>query len=126
MATVVKLGPADYGRPMRLDEFMAGDYQEGYQYELIDGRLYVSPLPNLPEDRMDEWLHFKVGLYSKQHPEVLNYLTTKARVFVPGRRPTTCPEPDLAAYRDFPLHLPFRAVRWQDVSPILVAEILSA
>ena len=38
MATVPKMGPADHGRPLDLDEFMAGDYEEGYQYELIDGR----------------------------------------------------------------------------------------
>jgi hypothetical protein len=25
----LKLGPADHGRPLRFDEFMAGDYQEG-------------------------------------------------------------------------------------------------
>ena len=37
----------------------------------------------------------------------------------------TAPEPDVTAYRDFPLHLPFRSVRWEDVSPILVVEVLS-
>ncbi len=50
MATVVKTGPADHGRPMTLDEFRRGDYEEGYQYELIDGKLYVSPQPNAPEE----------------------------------------------------------------------------
>ena len=39
MATVLKIGPADHGRPMTLDEFQAGDYEEGYKYELIDGEL---------------------------------------------------------------------------------------
>jgi Uma2 family endonuclease len=126
MATVLKLGPADHGRPMDLDEFMAGDYREGYQYELIDGKLYVSPQPNLPEDRVAEWLHYKVSVYSKAHLDIINYVTARARVFVPGRRRTTCPEPDLSAYRDFPLDLSFRTVRWQDVSPLLVAEIMSA
>ena len=38
----------------------------------------------------------------------------------------TIPEPDVAAYRDFPIHLPSEEVRWEEVSPILVAEVLSA
>ena len=39
----------DHGRPMRRDEFEAGEYEEGYKYELIDGKIYVSPQPNAPE-----------------------------------------------------------------------------
>jgi Uma2 family endonuclease len=125
MATVPKMGPADHGRPLDLDEFMAGDYAEGYQYELIDGKLYVSPLPNLPEDLVERWLDIKLTLYALAHPEVINYVTTKARVFVPGRPGVTNPEPDVAAYRKFPRGRPFRELRWQDVSPVLVAEVLS-
>jgi Uma2 family endonuclease len=45
---------------------------------------------------------------------------------VPGRRATTAPEPDIAAYRDFPLYLPLRQRNWRNFSPILVAEIISA
>ena len=125
MATVLKLGRADHGRPMTAKEFFASDYEEGYQYELIDGKLYVSPLPNLPENRIEEWIRTRLLLYSLQHPEVINYVTGKARVFVPGRKKATNPEPDLAAYHDFPHHLPIRDVRWQDVSPVLVGEVLS-
>jgi Uma2 family endonuclease len=125
MSTVVKIGPEDHGRPMSFEEYQAGDYQQGYHYELIDGRLYVSPEANLPEDSVETWLLPKVQEYSKKHPEIINYVTNKARVFVPRRRGITAPEPDLAAYHDFPLHLPFRQRRWQDVSPILVGEILT-
>ena len=52
MSTVLKVGPLDRNRPMTLDEFMVADYEAGYQYELIDGKLYVSPLPNSPEGRV--------------------------------------------------------------------------
>ena len=120
-----KLGPTDHGCPMTLEEFMAGDYVEGYEYELIDGKLYVSPEANLPEFRVEDWICFKLKLYAHYHPEVINFVANKARVFVPGRRRVTTPEPDVAAYRDFPLELPFDSVRWQDVSPILVVEVLS-
>ncbi len=63
--------------------------------------------------------------YARQHPDVINYLKAPARVFVPGRRATTAPEPDVAAYHNFPLDLPLRQRRWRDHSPILVAEIIS-
>lgn len=123
MATVVKIGPADHGRPMSLEEFEGGDYEEGFRYELIKGRLYVSPQPDLPENQVEEWINGKLKQYARRRPEVVNYVSSKARVFVPGLDATT-PEPDQAAYRNFPLHLPKRQVRWLDVSPLLVVEIL--
>jgi Uma2 family endonuclease len=126
MASAVKIGPSDHGQPMAFDEYMAGDYEEGYRYELIDGKLYVSPEPNLPEDWVNEWLGFKLKLYARDHPAIINYASHKARVFVPGRPGITTPEPDLAAYHDFPLRRRVRDMRWQDVSPLLVVEVLSA
>jgi Uma2 family endonuclease len=125
MATILKIGPADHGRPMALEEFMAGDYEEGYQYELIDGKLYVSPQPNAPQGLVDRWIGLKLQYYSEERPDVINFVYGRTRVFVPGRPGITNPEPDVAAYHDFPLHLPFRDVRWQDVSPVLVVEVLS-
>lgn len=125
MSTVVKIGPEDHGRPMSFEEYRAGNYQQGYHYELVDGRLYVSPKANLPEDSVETWLLEKVNAFSRKHPKIINYVTNKARVFVSRRRGLTVPEPDLAAYHHFPLHLPFRKRRWQDVSPILVGEILT-
>jgi Uma2 family endonuclease len=110
---------------MTQEEFEAGDYEEGYKYEIIDGSLYVSPLPNLPEARIDNWLYIKVAVYSEKHAEIVNFVINKARVFVPGRPGLTVPEPDLAAYHNFPLDRPIRRLRWQDVSPLLVGEVLS-
>jgi Uma2 family endonuclease len=125
MGTVLKLGPADHGRPMTLEEFLAAGSVEGYLYELIDGELYVSPEANLPEYRIEHWVYLKLGLYAQEHPNVINFVADKARVFVPSRRRVTNPEPDVAAYRNFPFHLPLRSLRWQDVSPLLVVEVLS-
>lgn len=125
MVTVLKLGPGDHGRAMALEDFLAGDFEEGYQYELIDGKLYVSPEPNLPQDWVEKWIYRKLLRYSEQHPEAINYVSNKARVFIPSRARATCPQPDLAAYRNFPLHRPIRELRWQEVSPVLVGEVLS-
>jgi Uma2 family endonuclease len=125
MKTALVLGPADHGRPITREEFEAARGQEGYRYELIEGRIYVSPVPDLPHDRIWEWVHRLLQDYSRSHPEVLNYVTARARVIVPEREGTTNPEPDLAAYSDFPRHLPLADVSWDDVSPLLVAEIVS-
>jgi Uma2 family endonuclease len=125
MATVTRIGPADHDRPMNLEEFLAGDYEEGSRYELIDGRLYVSPTPNQPEDWVREWLLYKLMHFARRHPKVLKHVTAAARVFVPRRGDVTNPEPDVAAYRRWPNRRP-RDIAWQDVSPILVAEVLSA
>lgn len=124
-ASTPRLGPADQGRRMTLAEFLASDSQDGYQYELIDGRLYVAPEAELPQGRIEHWINKRLSRYADDHPEVINFVYNKARVFIPNRPGVTNPEPDLAAYRKFPLHLPLSAVRWQEVSPLLVGEVLS-
>ncbi|HEY1379730.1 MAG TPA: Uma2 family endonuclease [Gemmataceae bacterium] len=124
MATVNMLGLVDHGRRVSDEEFEDADFEPGYLYELIDGRLSVLPTPNPSENDLEEWLGYKLRVYSHQAPEVINKVSGKARVFVPGRPGTTCPVPDLTAYRDYPFHLPARARTWRNVSPILVAEIL--
>lgn len=125
MRTIVTLTPADHGRRMTADEFDEARGQGGWRYELIDGRVYVSPKPELPQDRLIEWLDGQVREYRRSHPEVVNYASQHARVYVPDRPEATQPEPDLAAYQDFPRHLPIGTINWRDLSPILVAEVVS-
>src|SRR5262249_31698504 len=81
---------------------------------------------NVPENCVETWLLGKVIAYSQSHLDVINYVTNKARVFVLGRKRTTCPEPDLSAYQGFPRDLDFRAIRWEELGPLHVAEILSS
>ncbi len=126
MAIVLRIGPTDHGRPMTVEEFEKGDYEEGYQYELIDGKLYVSPKPNAPHGCVELWIFLKLVDYWRAHPEILNYVHPNARVFVPDRPGVTSPEPDVTAYRDFPIDLPFTEIKWQNVSPLLVVEVVSA
>jgi Uma2 family endonuclease len=125
MPTLLYLTPRDQGRPLTLEEFEHACGQEGSHYELIDGRLEVSPSPNWPHEILRKWLERALDRYVERHPEIINYVQSPARVFVPGRRRPTAPEPDLAAYRDLPLALPIDQINWQDHSPLLVAEILS-
>ncbi|HEY2414654.1 MAG TPA: Uma2 family endonuclease [Pirellulaceae bacterium] len=117
-----RLGLADHGRELTYDEFLAGRYANGYKYELIDGRLYVSPAANYPHDWVQEHINEALALYKSLRPSVVQRISSRCRVFVPGRHKTTCPEPDFAIYKTCP---PGRDVDWQDISPMIVVEIVS-
>jgi Uma2 family endonuclease len=125
MSATLYLTPKDRGRPLTLREFEAAGSLEGYHYELIHGKLEVSPLPDLPHDDLLEWLQEKLRAYGLVHPEVLNKVKGPVRVFVPDGPAVTAPEPDVAAYRNYPTERPIAQRRWQDVTPFLVAEVVS-
>lgn len=124
MAVKLRFGPADHGRPVTADEAADADYAEGFKYEVIDGRFYVSPQPNLPEHSLERWLRRKLERFADDHPDVIGWVANKARVFVPDRPELTVPEPDLAVYRNFPFDVPIRDLNWEEVSPVVVAEVL--
>jgi Uma2 family endonuclease len=123
MATSLRFGPADHGREVTDDEAEHGDFEEGYRYELIDGRLYVTPLPDQPHDWLERYVYEVLRSYSRRRPKVIDVVTNKARVFVPGARRTTTPQPDISAYRNRPKS---RRDDWRDFSPLLVVEILGS
>lgn len=124
MAVATSLGLADHGHPVTLEEFESAEFEEGYKYELIDGRLYVSPAPNLPEDDLVFWLFRSLYEYMRRRPKAIKHLSQKARVFVAGRSEVTCPEPDISVFRVYPVDVARDQRRWQDVSPIIVVEVL--
>lgn len=125
MTTQLYLTPKDRGRALSLEQFESACGQEGYHYELIDGKLQVSPLPDMPHDFIRKWLERQLDDYSDRHPDILGHVQAPARVFVPGRVGGTTPEPDVACYRVFPEEANVEELNWQDFSPIAVAEILS-
>jgi len=125
MATILRLGPANHGQPLTYEEFQTGDYQEGYQYEIIEGKLYVSPLPNLPQTLLERWLDVKLQRYSEERPEFINFVLARSRVFLPVRDEVSAPEPDVSAFHNFPIEVPWSEINWEDVSPVLVVEVVS-
>jgi Uma2 family endonuclease len=123
MTTATKLGPADHGRPMTFEEFRTSGFVPGFEYELIHGRLDVSPLPNPPANIVEEWIRDQLKAYAREHPAVVNYVTGKARVYAGEREDVSYPEPDVAVYKNFPLERRID-LRWDEVSPVLVVEVL--
>ncbi len=43
--STIRIGPADHGRTMSLDEFIEAELEEGYRYELARGVLEVTHVP---------------------------------------------------------------------------------
>lgn len=122
VATRLRLGPQDAGIVLSWEEFQAADYIPGYRYEVIQGRLEVSPQANFSHDRLTNYIDVRLVTYSQAHPEIINYVSQHAIAFVPGMAQLTCPEPDIAAYRGIPLD---RYVEWEEISPLLTVEVLS-
>jgi Uma2 family endonuclease len=125
MVTQLRLTPADRGRSLMLEEFEHADFAEGFRYELIHGKLEVSPVPNMPHEFLVRWLGRRLDRYTEENPAVIDQILSPARVFVAEESGVTAPEADLAAYRDFPTDAPVEDLRWQDFNPVLVVEVLS-
>jgi len=122
--TTLLLKPTDHGRPITDEELLSADYVGGYKYEIIDGRVYVSAEPDPDENDLEDWLVEKLRDYARACPGVINKVTNKGRVFVHSRKRSTIPEPDVAAFSDYPLDRRLKGLKWSEVSPVLVCEVL--
>ena len=125
MKTALRLSPADHGTRLPIEELDEAEQGEGYKYEIIHGMLYVSPLPRFSANDVEDWLLELLKEYSRACPHVINYVTNKARVFVPGSAEISAPEPDIGCYKDMPPRSRRRTVEWHAVSPLLVVEVIS-
>jgi Uma2 family endonuclease len=67
----LRIGPADHGRRMTLQEFLDADVEEGYRYELARGVLEVNQVANDPHGFVVCNLYRAVGRYEAQHPRVI-------------------------------------------------------
>lgn len=120
------LGPTDNGRRLTWQEFEFAEFQSGFCYELIDGRLSVAATPNPRHSTIERWMYGNLLDYLRLRRDVINHITASATVFVPARPELTAPQPDLAAYSGFDLkRLDDEDFSWKEVSPILVIEIVS-
>ena len=69
MATAtLRLGPADHGRAMTLDEYLDADVEEGYRYELARGVLEVTEVPNDPHGVIVCNLYRALAVYHQANP----------------------------------------------------------
>lgn len=116
----LRLGPADDGLALELDDFEHADFTPGYRFELVAGRLAVTPAADKPHEDVLTWLHRELTLYSVQRPDVVQRVSGGSRLITRRLGADTNVQPDLATFRAYPL-----GGRWEDVSPELVVEVLS-
>lgn len=117
------IGPSDHGRLLALAEFSRAREVPGYTYEIIDGVLIVSPNPLPAHDKWVRIVTKELESYADEYPQHLNYVSGAAEAVIPGRPGPTRPQPDVAAYADFPDETP---TDWADVCPVIVVEVISA
>ena len=121
-----KYGPADDGKPITEELASIAQWEPGYRYEIIHGRISVSPQPRFSHEFLSDWLSDKLKAYAKDHPEVFNFISLRARIFVPGTTELTVPEPDISAFKiKIPGPGELTETDWEDQKPILVVEIIS-
>ncbi len=68
VAETLRIGLADNGLAMTLDEFFECEEEDGYRYELARGVLEVSEVPDDPHGFIVYNLSCAIGDYNRQHP----------------------------------------------------------
>jgi Uma2 family endonuclease len=97
--TVTRIGPADNGRRMSLEEFEPAEVQEGYLYELSRGLVIVSDVPDdkhlAQVDRIREQLY----LYRAAHSDLIQRIAagSDCKLLVPSLE--TERHPDVTVYK---------------------------
>jgi Uma2 family endonuclease len=124
MATITRqrIGIANQGQTMALEEFIEADFQEGRLYELARGVIEVTEVPGIPHGRIVHRFGQLFYRYDAEHPGVLNYIAGggECRIRLPGMQSDR--HPDRAVYLNPP---PEGPNPWQRWVPAIVVEVVS-
>jgi Uma2 family endonuclease len=123
MATTTRrIGPADHGQRMTLDEFVDADFEEGWLYELARGVIDVTEVPGIHHGRIVGRLTRLFILHAEAHPGVINYRAGggECRLRLPGMQSDR--HPDQAIYL---LPPPPDESPWTGWVPEIVVEVVS-
>ena len=84
LATPLRLGPADHGRTMKLEEYLDADFAEGFQYELGQGCLIVNEVANPPHFHQVQAVIEQMVAYKLSHPGVIQSFGggSESRLFI--------------------------------------------
>lgn len=123
MATATRrIGPADHGRRMSLDEFVEAEFEGGWLYELARGVIDATEVPGIHHGRIVGRITELFVVYHLQHPGVINYRAngSECRLRLPGMQSDR--HPDQALYLKPP---PPGASPWTRWVPEVVVEVVS-
>ena len=71
VSTALRIGPADHGRAMTLDDFLDAEEEPGYRYELASGVLEVTNVPNDPHGLIICFLYDLIARFRMDHLGVI-------------------------------------------------------
>jgi Uma2 family endonuclease len=122
--TLIKIGPADHGRPMSLAEFEHAKVQEGYLYELSRGIVTVSDVPNRRHALQLIAIRRQLAVYDVLHPGRIAGVLGGAdcKLLIGGLESER--HPDVAVYLTEPPSIE-NATLWRHWFPEIVIEIVS-
>lgn len=123
MATTTRrVGPADQGQRMTLDEFIQADFAEGWLYELARGVIVVTEVPGIHHGRIVDRLTELFVVYKLRHPGIINYRAggSECRLRLPGMQSDR--HPDQALYLSPP---PPGQSPWTRWIPQILVEVVS-
>ena len=123
MATTTRrIGPADHGQRMTLDEFIDADFEDGWLYELARGVIEVTEVPHPDHGWIVDRLARLFILYDIAHPGRIVYRAGcgECRLRLPGMQSDR--HPDQAIYLD---PLPRGRRPWTRWVPHIVVEVVS-
>lgn len=119
--TATRIGTADQGRRMTLEEFREADEQPGYLYELARGLLDVTEVPGDDHGQIVDNLHQLLSLYRTVHLDFILRIAhgSDLRLLIPELQSDR--HPDLAVvFRNAP-----KKARGRQI-PALAIEVVSA
>ena len=119
-AVKLRIGLADNGRGMTLDEFLEAEETGGHRFELGGGILEVTQVPNTPHRRVVSNLYRAIARYDLAHPGLIESFGggSEFRLLIPTMKSGR--NPDLGVV--FEGTLPDERGRTQ---PTLVGEVVS-
>jgi Uma2 family endonuclease len=120
---LVHVGPEDDGRRMSLDDFAEAVAAEGYLYELGQGVIEVSGIPNLTHGNQVQVVRRQLAAYEDGVPDVIGFVGTGSEAKVLIGPAESERHPDLSVYlgkqpadtRDL----------WSTWVPAIVVEVVS-
>ncbi len=117
-----RVGPADDGRTMSLEEFDLAEGQEGYLYELSRGVITVTDVPDLEHQAQLEAAFEQLFGYRVAHRTLVYRLVegSSAKILLADLQSER--HPDIVLYKSRPLD---RENVWANWIPDLVVEVVS-
>jgi Uma2 family endonuclease len=119
-AIPTRIGPADHGRRMTLEEFRQAEVEEGYRYELARGILEVAEIPTDSHCQIVSNLRQAMFHYKESYPDVILRAggAGECRLWLPGMISSRTPDVAVVV-RNTPKDVRDRR------PPVLVAEVVS-